>query len=169
MMDATVRAIAASMDHGKAYAGMTPENLRALVRTEELLPAKSMGFDELLKEVSEKILPNFLRPSSTNYMAHLHSSVLLESIAAEVILSTFNQSMDSWDQAPVATEIEVDVINKLCALYGYDEKADGVFTSGGSQSNLSGLLLARDRFCNEKLGWDVKKCGLPADFKKFRM
>ena len=169
MMDATVRAVAASMDHGKAYAGMTPENLRALVRTEELLPEKSMGFDELLKEVSEKILPNFLRPSSTNYMAHLHSSVLLESIAAEVILSTFNQSMDSWDQAPVATEIEVDVINKLCALYGYDEKADGVFTSGGSQSNLSGLLLARDRFCNEKLGWDVKKSGLPADFRKFRM
>ena len=169
MMDATVRAVAASMDHGKAYAGMTPENLRALVRTEELLPEKSMGFDELLKEVSEKILPNFLRPSSTNYMAHLHSSVLLESIAAELILSTFNQSMDSWDQAPVATEIEVDVINKLCALYGYDEKADGVFTSGGSQSNLSGLLLARDRFCNEKLGWDVKKCGLPVEFKKFRM
>ena len=169
MMDATVRAIAASMDHGKAYAGMTPENLRALVRTEELLPEKSMGFDELLKEVSEKILPNFLRPSSTNYMAHLHSSVLLESVAAELILSTFNQSMDSWDQAPVATEIEVDVINKLCALYGYDEKADGVFTSGGSQSNLSGLLLARDRFCNEKLGWDVKKSGLPADFRKFRM
>ena len=169
MMDATVRAVAASMDHGKAYAGMTPENLRALVRTEELLPAKSMGFDELLKEVSEKILPNFLRPSSTNYMAHLHSSVLMESVAAELILSTFNQSMDSWDQAPVATEIEVDVINKLCALYGYDEKADGVFTSGGSQSNLSGLLLARDRFCNEKLGWDVKKNGLPADFRKFRM
>ena len=169
MMDATVRAVAASMDHGKAYAGMTPENLRALVRTEELLPEKSMGFDELLKEVSEKILPNFLRPSSTNYMAHLHSSVLLESVAAELILSTFNQSMDSWDQAPVATEIEVDVINKLCALYGYDEKADGVFTSGGSQSNLSGLLLARDRFCNEKLGWDVKKSGLPADFRKFRM
>lgn len=169
MMDATVRAVVESMDHGKAYAGMTPENLRALVRTDELLPEKSMGFDELLKEVSEKILPNFLRPSSTNYMAHLHSSVLLESVAAEVILSTFNQSMDSWDQAPVATEIEVDVIRKLCALYGYDEKSDGVFTSGGSQSNLSGLLLARDRFCNEKLNWDVKKLGLPAEFRKFRM
>ena len=169
MMDATARAVAESMTHAKAYAGMTPENLRALIRTGELLPEKSMGFQELLKEVSEKILPNFLRPSSTCYMAHLHSSVLLETIAAELILSTFNQSMDSWDQAPVATEIEVDVIRKLCRLYGYDEKGDGIFTSGGSQSNLSGLLLARDRFCNEKLGWDVKKHGLPADFRKFRM
>ncbi len=169
IVEATVRAITASMDHGKAYAGMTPEDLRALVRTDELLPEQGMKFDELLKEVSEKILPNFLRPSSTNYMAHLHSSVLLESVAAELILSTFNQSLDSWDQAPVATEIEVDVIRKLCRLYGYGEDSDGVFTSGGSQSNLSGLLLARDWFCNEKLNWDVKKYGLPADFRKFRL
>ena len=169
MMDATVRAIAASMDHGKAYAGMTPENLRALVRTEELLPEKSMGFDELLKEVSDKILPNFLRPSSTNYMAHLHSSVLLESIAAELILSTFNQSMDSWDQSPVATEIEVEVINTLCQLYGYGAGSDGVFTSGGSQSNLMGLMLARDWFCNTKLNYDVKKLGLPENYRKFRI
>ena len=128
-----------------------------------------MDFDSLLQEVSEKILPNFLRPSSRNYMAHLHSPALLESIAAELILSTFNQSMDSWDQAPVATEVEEYVIKELCRLYGYGEKGDGVFTSGGSQSNLSGLLLARDRFCNEKLHWDVKKKGLPADFGKFRM
>ncbi len=169
MMDATVRAITASMDHGKAYAGMTPENLRALVQTDELLPENGMQFDELLAEVSQKILPNFLRPSSTSYMAHLHSSVLLESVAAELILSTFNQSMDSWDQAPVATEVEVDVIRKLCKLYGYGAESDGIFTSGGSQSNLSGLLLARDWFCNEKMNWDVKKHGLPADFRKFRL
>ena len=77
--------------------------------------------------------------------------------------------MDSWDQAPVATEIEVEVVRNLCKLYGYDEKGDGVFTSGGSQSNLSGLLLARDWFCNTKLNWDVKKFGLPEQFRKFRM
>ena len=47
--------------------------------------------------------------------------------------------------------------------------SDGVFTSGGSQSNLSGLLLARDWFCNEKLNWDVKKFGLPENFRKLRM
>ena len=57
----------------------------------------------------------------------------------------------------------------LCKLYGYDENGDGVFTSGGSQSNLSGLLLARDWFCNTKLNWDIKKYGLPENFRKFRM
>ena len=169
MMESTVRAIADAVDHGQAYAGMGPYELREAVHTDELLPAKGCSFDEILDEVKEKVLPNLVRPMSTNYMAHLHSAALLETIAAELILSTFNQSMDSWDQAPVATEIEVEVIRHLCKLYGYDENGDGVFTSGGSQSNLSGLLLARDWFCNTKLNWDIKKYGLPENFRKFRM
>ena len=169
MMEATVKAVASAMDHPHAYAGMGPYELREAVHTDELLPAKGCSFDEILDDIKAKILPNLVRPMSTNYMAHLHSAVLLESIAAELIIATFNQSMDSWDQAPVATEIEVEVIRNLCKMYGYGEDSDGVFTSGGSQSNLSGLLLARDWFCNEKCNHDVKKYGLPENFRKFRM
>ena len=54
-------------------------------------------------------------------------------------------------------------------MYGYKDGADGVFTSGGSQSNQTALLLARDWFISNKLGYDVKKYGLPADFTKLRM
>ncbi|MBR7121628.1 MAG: aspartate aminotransferase family protein [Lentisphaeria bacterium] len=169
MMEATIRAVAASMVDEQAYAGMPPYELRAAVHTDELLPARGAGFDAVLAEIKDKVLPNLVRPASTSYMAHLHSAALLETIAAEVIIATFNQSMDSWDQAPVATEIEVEVIRNLCRLYGYGENADGVFTSGGSQSNLSGLLLARDWFCNEKLHYDIKKHGLPENFRKLRM
>ena len=170
MMTATAQAVAAAMDHPHAYAGMEPYTLRAAVHTDEMLPEKGSDFAAILEEVKARILPNLLRPMSTNYMAHLHSPALLESIASELIIATFNQSMDSWDQSPVATEIEVEVIRNLCKMYGYDEElADGVFTSGGSQSNLSGLLLARDWFCNTALKWDVKKSGLPENFRKFRM
>ena len=169
VMENMVRDIAASMDHPHAYAGMPPYELRAAMRTDELLPAEGIGEEAVMREVREKVLPNLVRPMSTDYMAHLHSAALVESIAAELVIATFNQSMDSWDQSPVATEIEVEVIRNLCKLYGYDENSDGVFTSGGSQSNLSGLLLARDWFCNEKLNWDVKKYGLPDHFRKFRM
>ena len=165
----TVKAVIASMDHADAYAGMTPDELKTIVRSHDLLPENGLGFDEVLKRVESVILPNLLRPSSTGYMAHLHSAALLESIAAELIIATFNQSMDSWDQSPVATEIEVDVIQKLCAMYGYDENSDGVFTSGGSQSNFSAILLARDWFCNKKLNWDVKKYGLPDCFRKIKL
>ncbi len=170
IMEAAIRAITASMTHEKAYAGMPPRELREFLHTDELLPETGVGFDEILNETQTKILPNLVRPMSTCYMAHLHGPALLESIAAELVIATFNQSMDSWDQSPAATEIEVEVIRNLCKLYGYDEKtSDGVFTSGGSQSNLSGLLLARDRYCNEVMHRDIRKHGLPENFRKLRM
>lgn len=166
---ATIDAVAKAMESSKAYAGMLPRDLERYLHEEELLPEHGLGFDEVLRRTAEKVLPNMLHPSSQNYMAHLHSPVLLESIAAELIITAFNQSMDSWDQSPAATEIEVDTIRHLCRLYGFGEGADGVFTSGGSQSNLTGILLARDRFCREKFGCDVQKHGLPEQYRKLRL
>lgn len=164
----TSRAITDSFVNDKAYSGPLPFDLKKLVDV-PMLPEHGLGFDKTLEQIKKLILPNFVRTSSTDYMAHLHSATLLETIAAELIISTFNQSMDSWDQSPVATEIEVQTINQLCHLFGYDENADGVFTSGGSQSNTIGIFLARDWFCKTKLNYDVKKLGLPKDYKKFRL
>lgn len=169
MIIRTAEAIAESLCDTKAYAGLSPEDLKKAVHVENLLPDNGEGFDNVLDALKRQILPNFLRTSSTDYMAHLHSPALLESIAAELIIAAFNQSMDSWDQAPVATEVELEVIQKLCSLYGYDEKSDGVFTSGGSQSNISALLFARDWYCKNKLGYDVKKHGLPENYRKLRI
>ena len=169
IMNQTVQAVADSFNSSTAYSGPTPQELQALIKSKTILPEQGLGWQKVLEMTKEKILPNLLRTSSTDYMPHLHSPATLESIASEIIISTFNQSMDSWDQAPVATEIEVEVINHLCKLYGYDEKADGVFTSGGSQSNQTAIILARDWFCNEILKFDVKKYGLPQNFQKLRM
>ena len=153
----------------RAYAGPTPEELKKIIHQEYILPEKGIGWEKTLELTKEKILPNLLRTSSTDYMAHLHGPSLVETIAAEAIISTFNQSMDSWDQSPVATEIEVEVIKHLCRLFRYDEKADGVFTSGGSQSNQTAIIIARDMFCNDILKYDVKKFGINEKCLKLRM
>ncbi|WP_320130110.1 aspartate aminotransferase family protein [uncultured Sphaerochaeta sp.] len=169
MMEHTIMAILGSLGDSKAYSGKTPQELKDLLQSQTLLPEKGLGFEAVLQQVSKTILPNLLRTSSDSYMAHLHSPALLESIASELILSTFNQSMDSWDQSPIATEIEIATISQLAGLYGFDGNSDGVFTSGGSQSNLSGITLARDWYCSTKLHHDVKKDGLPPCYGKFRI
>lgn len=165
----TVDAILDSIGDTKAYAGLSPYDLKHAIHQEYILPESGIGFDNVLADLQRQILPNFLRTSSTDYMAHLHSPALIESIAAELIIAAFNQSMDSWDQAPVATEVEVEVIRALCDLYGFGANADGVFTSGGSQSNISALFYARDWYCNAKLTHDIKKSGLPDCYRKFRI
>ena len=161
--------IAKTFIDDKAYGGPTPDELKRIIHQTTILPEHGLGFDEVFKMTEEKILPNLLRTSSTDYMAHLHGPSLIETIASELIISTFNQSMDSWDQSPVATEIEVEVINHLCSLYGYDKNADGVFTSGGSQSNQTAIILARDTFCSNNLNYDIKKYGVDEKCRKLRM
>ena len=170
LLKQTSKAISDAFVNESAYSGPTPDELKAIVRQDSILPEHGLGWDKVFELTKEKVLPNLLRTPSTEYMPHLHGPSLLETIAAETIISTFNQSMDSWDQSPVATEIEVETIRHLCKLYGYDEtKADGVFTSGGSQSNQTALLLARDWYCNKHLNYDIKKYGVDEKCSKLRM
>lgn len=170
IINETSKAISDAFIDEQAYSGPTPDELKNIVKQESILPEHGLGWEKVFELTKEKVLPNLLRTPSTDYMPHLHGPSLLETLSSELIISTFNQSMDSWDQSPVATEIEVETIRHLCKLYGYDEtKADGVFTSGGSQSNQTAIILARDWFCNEILKYDVKKYGLNEKCSKLRM
>ena len=165
----TAEAIIGSITDGKAYSGIGPYDLRAIIDDLPILPDNGDGWTRMMESVKTAILPNMLRTWSQSYMPHLHSPVLIETIASELIIASFNSSMDSWDQGPAATEIEVKVVNELLSLFGYGSGADGTFTSGGSQSNISAAIALRDRFISEHLGWDVKKRGLPDDFRKLRI
>ena len=169
MMQEMYEQISDAFVNASSYDGATPAELQDIIHRDSLLPEKGLGWENTLALLREKILPNMLRVSSTAYMPHLHSSALLESIAAEAVISAFNQSMDSWDQAPVATEIETEVVHHLCALYGLGKNADGVFTSGGTQSNQTAILLARDWFCHEKLQHNINEEGLPSNFSALRI
>ena len=168
-IEKTLDAILSSFSDESAFSGMNPYDLRSLISSHSILEEKGIGFDATLDIVKDDVMPNLLRTWSTDYMPHLHSPALVESIASELVIATFNDSMDSWDQSPAATEMEEAVVRKLCTLYGYGEESDGVFTSGGSQSNLSAITAHRDMFCEKVLGWDVKKKGLPDSYRKLRL
>lgn len=153
----------------RAYSGKTPEELKEIIENDVFFPEDGVSAKELFSQLNSNIVSNLVNTVSTDYMAHLHCPPMISSIASEVIIGATNQSMDSWDQAPMSTEIEVYVVNELIKLYNLGEKADGVFTSGGSQSNLTGLFAARDWYCKTNLNHDVKYLGLPPSYNKFRI
>lgn len=114
--------------------------------------ADGINLESLLQQALPLLVKGAVRVDHPHCAAHLHCPPLIPALAAEVILTTLNQSMDSWDQAPAATHIEQDVVDWLCEQLGYSAAADGSFTSGGTQSNLMGLLLARDKAMNAVQG-----------------
>lgn len=121
----------------------------------------------IFKDIEKQLLPNCVATSHTHCLAHLHPPTLIIGQVAELIISATNQSMDSWNQSPAATYIEQKLIDWLCQLCGFKDKtgfeknteAGGVFTSGGTQSNLMGLLLARNHFYQQQ-DIDIQRDGL---------
>ena len=124
MIEETLRAVLSSYSDGSAFSGIGPYELRKEVRDLGFLPVQGKGFDKVLEETEKVILPNMLRTWSVKYMPHLHSPALTESICSELIIACFNDSMDSWDQGPAATELEVSMIRGLEGLYGFPPETE---------------------------------------------
>lgn len=104
------------------------------------------------------------------YVAHLNCPVLAPAAAAETMLSAINASLDTWDQSAGATFIEQKLIEWTASRAGLGGGADGVFTSGGTQSNLMAMLLMRDRYLDGEYGAQtIQQHGLPAQAQRLRV
>lgn len=169
-MSLAINAISKSMTENKSpYSGKSYQEIFSVFKDSELLPEFGRKIEDVMKDVEHNVIKDSVFVNNKLCMAHLHCSTIIPSLAAEVIISALNQSMDSWDQSPAATAIEQFVLNELCRMYNYGPLSDGIYTSGGTQSNFMSLLLARDNYCQKNLNWSVKENGLPPEFGKFRI
>lgn len=119
------------------------EHLRARVHAIDLDAPADASVD-VLDEVSSLYLDHAVWFHEPRYMAHLNCPVALPALAAEVLVAAVNSSVDTYDQSTAGTLIERRLVAWTAGRIGFDDRADGVFTSGGTQSNLQALLLARD-------------------------
>ena len=170
-MHNAVQAVSSWLKNEKMYTGGSIKQMRALV--DGFKPTKEgVGVQKSLDHLVEIFLNPSLKVHHPHSLAHLHCPTMVASQIAEVLINATNQSMDSWDQSPAGSIMEEHLIDWLRQKAGYGEGTSGVFTSGGTQSNLMGVLLARDwaiasHWKNEDCSeWSVQRDGIPADAMK---
>lgn len=151
------------------YSGTTYHDLSEAVDAVDPIPESGVGLDRALSWVRDTVLANAVDASDPRCVGHLQCPPLVPGLAAEVLLTAFNQSLDSWDQSPSATPIEEALIAELCEVFGLGPDPDGVFTAGGTESNLLGLLLARDRYVRDRFDREVQQAGLPPEATDLRI
>ncbi|MEU9300309.1 aspartate aminotransferase family protein [Streptomyces sp. NPDC048269] len=100
-----------------------------------------------LDELEDVYLRDAVYFHHPRYLGHLNCPVVIPAVLGEAVLSAVNSSLDTWDQSIGGTLIERRLIDWTAQRIGLGPGADGVFTSGGSQSNFHALLLARDEAC----------------------
>ncbi|MDT0435958.1 MULTISPECIES: lysine decarboxylase DesA [Streptomyces] len=105
----------------------------------------------VLDELEEVYLRDAVYFHHPRYLAHLNCPVVIPAVVGEAVLSAVNSSLDTWDQSAGGTLIERKLIDWTTGRIGLGPAADGVFTSGGTQSNLQALLLAREEAKAENL------------------
>ncbi|MBW7474905.1 aspartate aminotransferase family protein [Paenibacillus oenotherae] len=169
LSDVLIKEFASS---SKPYSGAEPQQVAEALQHRPVcpeLPEEEGDVQSLLERVGAEVLRHSAVVTHPACAAHLHCPPLMMSAAAEAWIGATNQSMDSWDQSMAGTLLEEELIGWLCGLYNLGSSADGVFTSGGTQSNLMGLLLARNHYAWSKWGWNVQKRGLPAAACRMRV
>ncbi|WP_326752892.1 lysine decarboxylase DesA [Streptomyces sp. NBC_01635] len=127
----------------RPFTGVTVDALAPVIERIDLdrpLHDTTAALDEL-EDVYLRDAVYFHHP---RYLAHLNCPVVIPAVLGEAVLSAVNSSLDTWDQSAGGTLIERKLIDWTAARIGLGAAADGVFTSGGTQSNLQALLLARE-------------------------
>lgn len=166
MKDA-VSAVCKWMQNDKMYTGGSIRQIRPTI---QFNPTKEgQGIAKTLEHMIAIFLNPSLKVHHPHSLAHLHCPTMVTSQIAEVLINATNQSMDSWDQSPAGSIMEEQLIDWLRQKVGYGKGTAGVFTSGGTQSNLMGVLLARDaciakHWTNEDgSAWSAQQQGLPPE------
>ncbi|MEU3746242.1 MULTISPECIES: pyridoxal phosphate-dependent decarboxylase family protein [Streptomyces] len=127
----------------RPFTGVTPAELAPVIDAVDLdrpLGDASAALDEL-EDVYLRDAVYFHHP---RYLGHLNCPVVIPAVLGEAVLSAVNSSLDTWDQSAGGTLIERKLIDWTTGRIGLGPAADGVFTSGGTQSNLQAMLLARE-------------------------
>jgi glutamate/tyrosine decarboxylase-like PLP-dependent enzyme len=106
--------------------------------------------DEFLKQCVNTNRGEFMNP--------LWGGLNITAFAGEVIAALTNQSMYTYELAPLATLIEQTIINRMSEIIGFAD-GSGTLTTGGSNGNMLGMLCARQSTNpqSSKTGFDGTK------------
>jgi len=103
-------------------------------------PVSESEFLELL----DKYLEFSVRTGSPQFLNQLYQAYNFPAFIGEIFTALTNTSMYTYEVAPVATLIEKEMIKLMNDFAGY-KNGDGIFLSGGSNSNLVAMFSARNR------------------------
>ncbi|MCI5071894.1 pyridoxal-dependent decarboxylase [bacterium] len=108
------------------------------------LPQTGLKAEQLFDQIKTYI-DNSAKTYHPYFANQLWSGFSFPSFLAEMVSTAFNTSMYTYETAPIATLVEKKVITECLNLADFNQ-GEGIFTTGGSASNLSALLAARNHF-----------------------
>ncbi|XP_058975350.1 cysteine sulfinic acid decarboxylase-like [Musca domestica] len=128
--------------HEKIVDFVQPDELKKLI---DLKIEENQNYTlEEIQKICQQVIRYSVKTSHGRFHNQLFGQMDPYGLAGSWITEALNTSAYTFEVAPVFSLIETEIVRKVCELCGYGQ-GDGIFSPGGSISNMYGVVLARYR------------------------
>jgi glutamate/tyrosine decarboxylase-like PLP-dependent enzyme len=117
--------------------------MEALLR--ERSPEVGQGFAGAFTEFQEKVAPYAFRVNHPRFLAFVPAGPTFLSVLGDLLCAGANFFAGVWFEAAGPSQVELVVLDWFKEFLGYPPEAAGLLTGGGSEANLTALVVARER------------------------
>jgi glutamate/tyrosine decarboxylase-like PLP-dependent enzyme len=133
-----------SIAEGPIVSRVTPDEIRTWL-TSRYSFSRPLSLDEVVRDVQRMLQTWQVQVTHPRYFGLFNPSVTLASIVADTLVAIYNPQLATWRTSPAANEIERHTLSWLARKFGLPANAISTFTSGGTEANLSAVVVALTR------------------------
>jgi glutamate/tyrosine decarboxylase-like PLP-dependent enzyme len=106
---------------------------------------QAMPLDEVVADVEQMLQKWQVQVTHPRYFGLYNPSVTLASVVADALVAMYNSQLANWRTSPAANEMERHTLAWLAGKFGLPQDSIATFTSGGSEANLTAVVVALTR------------------------
>src|SRR5205814_2465810 len=122
--------------------------------TERLLreppPETGQDFAAVLGQFADKVAPFAVRVNHPRFLAFVPGAPTFLSVLGDLLCAGTNFFAGVWLEAAGPAQVELVVLDWFRQFLGLSSGTRGILTTGGSEANLTALLVARERLAYEE-------------------
>jgi glutamate/tyrosine decarboxylase-like PLP-dependent enzyme len=128
----------------------TPAEMEALL--DESAPEEGQAFEQVFAEFRDKIAPNAFRTNHPRFLAFIPGAPTFLSVLGDMLCAGTNFFAGVWLEGAGPAQVEIEVLNWFRDFLGMPPETRGILTGGGSEANLTALVVAREDLSYEERG-----------------
>ena len=106
---------------------------------------RTLPLEEVVTDVEKMLRTWQVQVTHPRYFGLFNPSVTLASVVADTLVAMYNSQLANWRTSPAANEIERHTLGWLAEKFGLPRNSIATFTSGGTEANLSAVVVALTR------------------------
>jgi glutamate/tyrosine decarboxylase-like PLP-dependent enzyme len=126
---------------GPIVSDVTAEEIRAYLGSRFDFK-QALPLDEVIADVEHMLRTWQVQVTHPRYFGLYNPSVTLASVVADTLVAMYNSQLANWRTSPAANEMERHTLAWLAGKFGLPADSIATFTSGGSEANLTAVVVA---------------------------